>query len=283
MTHSPMDLIDHDPEATLVHAVNSQLVEVLFGDSGFLNALLVDKTAWIINVLYAHGLADTAPVLKTSATLHRGTSYDHLSPRGGAVQSIDETVPLATSVSGRCILSGRPIWLGKRELVLRDQGFAEKYYRRFSLVQVQTEGYKVPRAEIVFPIAKRYLNVSNVVGALNLELFGEDPPDADAYIASLPRESISELLAGLLQIHSGYLKVAVDILDLQPCSDVSERLHNDFPVCVDACSESIKMLHRTALKLFIRRNSKNIEHLVGALQEIAARLLRPSRGNLEHA
>ncbi len=119
MPAPPRNFIDHDPNARAVHLVNSQLVRRLFGNDGCLRALLFGEVDWIINVLYAHSTLDSAPVLRTSSTIHKGRLYDHTVERDTNVQSIDEIVPLATSVSGRCLLSGRSFWFGRSELSLR--------------------------------------------------------------------------------------------------------------------------------------------------------------------
>jgi hypothetical protein len=278
MKQTHLDHIEHDPDAQIVHAVNSQLVEALFGDEGCLRALLFDKSSWIINVLYTHGARDIAPVLRTSSTLHKGKLYDHRTVRDDNVQSIDDTVPLASSVSGHCVLSGRPIWLGKTDLGLRQEGFGEKYYRRFSLVDVNTAGYKIPKAEIAFPITDQHLNVTTTLGVLNLELFGNNPADSDEYIAAVPRESINELLFDLLHVHSGFLRVAVDMLDLEPSRGGPMNTRGAAPEWIDTCIDNINGLHRAAIDLFILRNSKNIKHVVGALQEANDQLSGSSSG-----
>jgi hypothetical protein len=272
MTRETSDKIHHDPNAAAVHIVNSQLLEKLFGDDGCLRALVFDKSAWIINVLYLHGFSDTSQILKTSSTLHKGTLYDHRIDRHGDVLSIDETVPLATSVSGRCVLSGRPIWLGAADLGSRRDGFGEKYYRRFSLVDVKTAGYKIPRAEIVFPIATQQLNATTTLGALNLELFGDGPWDSDKFIVDIPRESINELLSDVLHIHSGFLKIAVDILNLSffdrpPDDDSSE-------MAADACSsvEQLATAHRYVIERFINHNQEAVNEISHAVSIVAERL-----------
>lgn len=265
--------IAYNPDAKIVHAINSQLLEFLFGQRGHLSGLLVDKRAWIINVLYAHGTLDIAPVLKTSATLHRGQLYHHESMRGD-VHSFDETVPLGTSVSGRCVLSGRPIWLSELELKEHHQGFGEKYYRKFALVDVNT-GYsaRVPKAEIVFPIADHHLNSTTVMGVLNLELFGGildasgNVRNFDELIGIFPRESINEFLTDFLHVHSAFLQVAVDILDSQPSRAMAgeddmtsaKRMHTNV--------EAIMMLHHSAVELFLDRNSKIINQINKVLQD----------------
>jgi hypothetical protein len=266
--------VDYNPDATIVHAINSQLLEVLFGEHGQLSGLLIDRKAWIINVLYTHGTLDVAPVLKTSATQHRGQLYHHESERGD-VHSFDETVPLGTSVSGRCVLSGRPIWLGELELKEHHQGFGGKYYRRFTLVDVNT-GYsaRVPKAEIVFPIADHNLNSTTVMGVLNLELFGDildssgDVRSFDRLMGILPRESINEFLADFLHVHSSFLQVAVDILDSQPSRTMSgEEDVSDAKKRMRASIEAIVVLYLNAVGLFLDRNSKVVDQIKKALQD----------------
>jgi len=269
MAHGPTACVSHDPHAQLVHALNSQLLVSLFGErgpavprgagSGTLSRLLVDPNAWIINVLYVYGRKGTVPALRTSSTLHKGALFDHTTDKG-AVQSIDESVPMATSICGRCAQSGRPIWLGKKELGWRSAGFAEQYYRRFSLVEVDTAGYPTPRSEISFPIADRRMGFCAPCGVLILELCGNDPVDPDVYIAELPREAINELFEDVLNIHSGYLKIAVDFLELYALQnrDDGETTRTFDHSVVDA----VKFAHHSALQIFAKKNAKEIRHLI---------------------
>jgi hypothetical protein len=258
--------VEHDPDAQLIHAVNSQLIEYLFGAWGVFRGSLVDTSFWIINVLYLHGDPNVAPTLRTSSTLHQGKLYDHrTSP--GHVQSIDEMVPLASSVCGRCVLSGRPIWLGPGELSSSHEGVVGRYYRRFSLVDVMTTGKK-PLAEIVFPVSIQHVNVSNTIGVLNLELFGYDTPIVRHYLEKAPRESINATVCDLLSIHAAYLKIGLDILNLEPCRGISagqELTAQERPL---PFVTSLVALHEGALNLFVNRNWADISLLQRSMKKI---------------
>jgi hypothetical protein len=264
MPEQPSAPPNSDPAAYLVHAVNSSLLEVMFGEnSGCLTHLLIDRDAWIINTLYVHYQSDAAPILRTSSTLHKGRIYDDQEAIGRDVLSLDETVPLATSVCGRCILTGRPIWLGDTALALGHDTFADRFYRRFSLVDVNTGGYRTPQAEIVFPVSLRSLGVASTIAVVNLELFSEQPFESSKYFAQIPQESINDFCIGLLQHHAAYLRVAVDMSSLQISStdqnDVDARLHR----------ESLLQLHRSAMRKYVDQHEEDLQQVKSRLEKVS--------------
>ena len=261
------NLMEHDPDAQLVHAINYQLIDILFGECGELTDLLVNRDSWIINVLYLSSGPDSTSKLRTSATQHRGKLYRHDLAPARDVMAIDEVVPLATSVCGRCLLSGRPIWLGRPELEPDEKGFGEKFYRRFSLVDVNTSGQQVPRAEIAFPISHLNINNATAFGVLNLELFGETPDDLDAFMANIPKELVSQLLCDLLHVHAGLLKVAIDVLQLRPCKSESVGKKVTSAAAPLPYVENIVALHKAALDLFLERYRREVDYVVGVLQK----------------
>ena len=272
----------HDPDARFVHAINGQLLEKLFGRGACLESFLVDRLSWIINVLYVYGPPDGAPMLRTSATFFHGDVYDHTTRfdgRGG-VHGIDEPVPLGTSMSGRCILSGRPIWLSRADFGERASEDVRGKYRRFSAANVDTSGYKYPKAEIVFPIAAQHLNAMRAFGVLNLELFGEYPAFPDEYIAGLPREEINEIVSDILHVHSGFLKVAIDLLSLKSEARDKFAMNSDDITTAedDPDVEHMLALHELTLNLLIKRNRRRIERLEERMKRLAEEvpMLRPT-------
>jgi len=271
MSNEGAPFIECDPDARFVHAINSQLLHILFGSSseaGQVESLLIDKSSWIINTLYFHKMPhpNADPALKTSSTLCKGVLYDHSSRKGGDVQSLDESVPLASSICGRCLLSDRPIWLGKAQLKFSQDAFASKYYRRFALVDVNTEGFRTPDAEIVFPIASRQGNVFTGIGVLNLELFGDTPSDSDAYIRAVPWESVNDFFDGVLGVHAGFLKIATDMLDHRLSRSTRSETHHE----TDTAITHMLGLHRVSIETFLKRQYQDIAYLNSAMREVAS-------------
>ena len=256
-------LVEHDPDARLVHLVNSELMEQLFGDGkgrGYLKPLLIHRGAWIINVLYAYASRrGSQVVLRTSSTYHDGALYDHRAqPSRAGVMAIDEAVPLHDSVSGRCVLSGRPIWLVKGEL-FEDGTFGDRFYRRFSLVEV--DSLPLPKAELVFPIMARSATTGSVIGVVNLELFGQSPYISEEFVAHLPREAINELMSGVLAFHAPYLSLAADVL--------RESAADDESMIGEELGGSLSELHRKAISYYFKRNASRAEQVMTEVRRVA--------------
>jgi len=263
--------IAYDVNATPIHAINSQLLGCLFGKDGWLRTMLVEASGWIINALYATTSTDTASSLRTSSTLHRDRLYDHRGGLSDEVKSIDEVVTLPDSVSGRALLSGRPIWLSNSDLGRRRDKFGQKYYRNFSLVDVDTDGYRMPRIEIVFPIVDRSFCSSSAVGAVNLEFFGgESPSNVDTYLADVPRESINELCGALLSVHAPYLKVASGMANAGFATIEDAKQRADYV-------RNLEATHAYALARFVQLNRSAID----AIQDELASATTNSEGRTQ--
>lgn len=258
-----------DPSASLVHVVNSSLLRFLFGHDGLLAPILIDSSAWIINVLYVCALPDSTTILKTSSTLHRGNLCDDQSGASLEVLGIDETVPLSSSVSGRCVLTGRPIWLSDSALAVRKDRFGERFYRRFSLVDVKTDGYMIPQAEIVFPISLRSMSASSVLGVLNMELFTDHPFRSSEYLHQLPQESIDDFLVGLLQVHAAYLRIGTDFASLES-EDTPRRQNAKVENTSLQHREKIAELHSAAMKMYSARHGEQFAEFIDVIKSTAA-------------
>lgn len=262
-------LVRHDPSCRAIHAINSQLLEMLFGSTnGVLREILFDPSVWIINVLYLHCTPISVPILRTSSTFHRGSIFDHTKSQCGAIDSIDETVPLASSVSGKCVTSERPIWLVMSDLKNIGDSFADRFYRRFSLVDVKTSGYNFPRAEVVFPIASHQFGTSTAVGVLNMELFfGNSADNIHGVINRFPRESLNEFFAEFLSYHAPFLQIATNLQTLwqreaDPHLASAEQSPDYDCELFDTSVVELVNAHRHSLSRYLFRHQRWLDQLV---------------------
>src|SRR5262249_22988135 len=77
--------------------------------------------------------------------------------------------------------------------------------------------------------------------------------DENMFVSQIPRESINEILCDLLHLHAGFLKVAIDIRELNPAR-----------VCPTVMAESVAKIaqaHRAVLDLFVKERRSEFDYI----------------------